>query len=68
MSDAVMQNTNTDPVVRIDLAAWCAELSRLCTVNGITSANQVATISALTDAQVAAIVRRYLIKGLVVTP
>lgn len=66
--DAIGQNTTTDPVVREDLMAWCQELSRLCTVNGITSANQAAIINGLTDAQIVALFRRYLIKGLVITP
>ena len=66
--DAVAQNTPTDPVVREDLFAWCVELSRLCTVNGITSANQVAVINGLTDAQVVALWRRYLIRAIIITP
>lgn len=66
--DNSSQNSTTDPLVTINVAAALKELSRLAGVNSITAANQTAFITSMTDAQVAAFVRRLLITGISITP
>lgn len=66
--DNSQQNSPAEPLVTINVAALLKELSRLCGVNGFTSANQIAAITALSDAQVAALVRRVLITGFTIVP
>ena len=58
----------TDPEVVVALHPMLTEISRLCGVNGITPANQVAAINSLTDAQIAGFVRRLLITGVILLP
>ena len=62
------QNLPTDPKVTADPVSFEVELSRLCGVNGITSSNQTSFINAMTDAQVAAFVRRWLITAFKIIP
>ena len=62
------QNTLTDPVVTENPLTWEQELSRLCTVNGITSSNVAAVVNGLSDAQIAGFVRRWIITGFKIVP
>ena len=62
------QDNASAPLVTEDRISWERELSRLAGVNSITSSNLVAVVNAMTDAQVAAFVRRWLITGFRISP